>query len=80
MNIKLVNYLEHSNKRNIVETKKFLVKLSGRLIQRGKVSTSPALLAGIWNFFSAMDIIELYDIDKLLSMKRELNDFLGMEF
>lgn len=76
----LVWQIEHSNKRNIVEIKKFLVKLSGRLIQRGKVSTSPALLAGIWNFFSAMDIIELYDIDKLLSMKRELNDFLGMEF
>ncbi len=60
--------------------KKFLVKLSGRLVARGKVSTSPALLAGIWSFFSTMDILELYDIEKLISMKKELNEFLGMDF
>jgi len=41
------------------------------------ISTSPALLARLWSFFSAMDIIELYDIDKLLSMRNELIDFMG---
>jgi hypothetical protein len=76
----LVWQIEHSNHKNIIEIKEFLVKLSGRLIARGKVSTSPALLAGIWSFFSTMDILELYDIEKLLSMKKELNEFLGMDF
>jgi len=76
----LVWQIEHSNHENILEIKKFLVKLSGRLIARGKVSTSPALLAGIWSFFSTMDILELYDIEKLFEMKKELNDFLGMDF
>jgi len=76
----LVWQIEHSSQKNIVEIKTFLVKLSGRLVARGKVSTSPALLAGIWSFFSTMDILELYDIEKLISMKNELNDFLGMDF
>ncbi len=76
----LVWQIEHANHQNIEEIKQFLVRLSGRLMARGKVSTSPALLAGIWNFFSAMDILELYDIEKLFEMKKELNAFLGMEF
>ena len=76
----LVWQIEHSNHKNIIEIKEFLIKLSGRLISRDKVSTSPALLAGIWSFFSTMDILELYDIEKLLSMKKELNEFLGMDF
>ena len=76
----LVWQIEHSSQKNILEIKKFLVKLSGRLVARGKVSTSPALLAGIWSFFSTMDILELYDIEKLISMKKELNGFLGMNF
>lgn len=76
----LVWQIEHSSQKNILEIKTFLVKLSGRLVARGKVSTSPALLAGIWSFFSTMDILELYDIEKLSSMKKELNEFLGMDF
>jgi len=76
----LVWQIEHSNEKNIEEIKRFLVKISGRLVPRNKISTSPALLAGIWNFFSTMDIIELYDIQKLFKMKKELNEFLGMEF
>lgn len=76
----LVWQIEHSNHKNIIEIKKFLVKLSGRLVARGKDSTSPALLAGIWSFFSAMDILELYDIEKLMAMKNELNEFMGMDF
>lgn len=76
----LVWQIENSNNKNIIEIKKFLVKLSGRLVSRDKVSTSPALLAGIWSFFSTMDIIELYDIEKLISMKKKLNQFLGINF
>jgi hypothetical protein len=72
----LVWRIEHSNNENIKQIKEFLVKLSGRLVQRGKISTSPALLAGLWSFFSTMDIIELYDIDKLLSMRDELVEFM----
>lgn len=76
----LVWQIEHSNNKNIIEIKKVLVKLSGRLIARGKDSSSPALLAGIWVFFSAMDILELYDIENLMTMKKELNEFMGMDF
>ncbi len=76
----LVWQIEHSNHKNIIDIKQFLVKISGRLVARGKISTSPALLAGIWAFLSTIDILELYDIEKLLSMKKELNEFWGMEF
>ena len=40
------------------------------------VSTSPALLAGLWSFFSTMDILELYDIDKVFSIRKELINFM----
>ena len=76
----LVWQIEHASHKNIEEIKRFLVRLSGRLVASGKVSTSPALLAGIWNFFSTMDILELYDIEKLFEIKKELNAFWGMEF
>jgi len=76
----LVWQIEHSNHKNIIEIKNFLVKIGGHLVARGKISTSPTLLAGIWAFLSTMDILKLYDIEKLLSMKKELNKFLGMEF
>lgn len=76
----LVWQIEHSNDANIQEIKAFLVKLSGRLVARNKESTSPALLAGIWTFLSTMDILQLYDMEKLISMKNELNQFLNLEF
>ncbi len=76
----LVWEIEHTNSKNMLAIRKFLVRLSGRLVARNKISTSPALLAGLWNFFSAMDMLELYDIEELHSIKKELNDFMQMEF
>ncbi|WP_151899459.1 hypothetical protein [Sulfurimonas hydrogeniphila] len=76
----LVWEIEHTNSKNMLAIRKFLVRLSGRLVARKKISTSPALLAGLWNFFSAMDMLELYDIEELHSIKKELNDFMQMEF
>ncbi len=35
--------IEYSNNENIKQIKEFLVKLSGRLVQRGKVSISPII-------------------------------------
>ncbi len=75
----LVWKIEQDNTDRMQKIKKLLVKLSGRLIEKGKVSTSPSLLAGLWNYFSAMDLIETYELDELFSMRDELKKIMGFE-
>jgi hypothetical protein len=75
----LVWEIENSNNQNMIEIQKFLVKLSGRLISRDKISTSPALLAGIWSFLSMIDVMQLYEFDELIQMKSKLSTFWNIE-
>jgi hypothetical protein len=74
----LVWKIEQDNTQRMQKIKKILIKLSGRLIERGKASTSSALLAGLWNYFSAMDLLEMYELDELLSIRDELKDVMGL--
>ena len=74
----LVWKIEQDNTDRMQKIKKILIRLSGRLIERGKVSTSSALLAGLWNYFSAMDLLEMYDPDELFSIRDELREVMGL--
>ncbi len=58
--------------------KKFLIKLSGRLMEWGKNDTAPALLAGLWNFLQMMEVLTIYDIDELFKMRDDLSDIMGI--
>ncbi len=75
----LIWKLEHSNDINAQKLKLFLVKISGRLVKKEKISTSSSLLTGLWIFLSMMDIIILYDLDQLTSMKNQLVEIMGIE-
>jgi hypothetical protein len=45
-----------------------LVRLSGRLIKRGKKFTEPALLAGLWNLLAILDTLERYTAAQIKRM------------
>jgi hypothetical protein len=71
--------LQQSNEKNAETIKKFLAKISGRLMAWGKDYTAPALLAGLWNFISMMDILTVYDVDELFKMRDELSAIMGID-
>lgn len=47
------------------ETRDILIRLSGRLIERGKRFTEPALLAGLWVLLQIQEALALYDVETL---------------
>lgn len=72
--------LQQSNEQNAETIKKFLAKISGRLMEWGKDYTAPALLAGLWNFLQMMEVLTLYDVDDLFSMRDDLSKIIGIDF
>jgi hypothetical protein len=59
--------------------KLFLMKLSGTVTLKKNTITNPALLRGLWNFLSIMEVISIYDLDKLFKMKSSLDKIMGMK-
>jgi hypothetical protein len=47
------------------ETQHFLVRLSGRQMNRRRPVTAPALFAGLWMLLSTLTLLEHYDVDQL---------------
>lgn len=52
-----------------VAVRDLLLRLSGRQVRRGHV-TAPALLAGLWTFLAAIELLEHYDLADLKRMAR----------
>jgi hypothetical protein len=59
--------------------RKFLVRLSARVMKRGVESTAPALLAGMWQLLAIIDTLENHSLDEIQSMARQLFSMLGLE-
>jgi len=59
--------------------RKFLVRLSGRLMKRGVSYTAPALLAGLWQFLAIIDALERHTSAELLEMARSFLQIIGLE-
>jgi hypothetical protein len=49
-------------------SRELLVRLSGRLIKRGKKFTEPALLAGLWSLLAILDTLEHYTTAQIKRM------------
>ena len=64
---------------NTKKIREFLVLLSGRLIQKDKEFTHPALLAGLENYIQMLDLISMFSRKELLDMKQELVKIMGMD-
>jgi len=59
--------------------RKFLIQLSGRLVEKNKEFTTPALLSGLWVFMKMMNVLSIYDIESLFTFKEKIGDMMGME-
>ena len=64
---------------NAKKIREFLVSLSGRLIQKDKEFTHPALLAGLENYIQMLDLMSMFTRKELLDMKQELVKIMGMD-
>ncbi len=64
---------------NAKKIRKFLVSLSGRLVQKDKEFTHPALLAGLENYIQMLGLMSLFSREELLDMKQELVKIMGMD-
>lgn len=59
----VVLHLQQDDSEEALETKKILVRLSGRQMKHGCVSTAPALLAGYMKLLSIIDLLTQTDVD-----------------
>ncbi|MDQ7066699.1 MAG: transposase, partial [Sulfurimonas sp.] len=74
----LVWKIANDNSKNGAKIREFLVLLSGRLIERGKEFTHPALLAGLENYIQILDLLSMFSKEELLDMKQELVNIMGI--
>ena len=54
-------------------------KIDGRLIKRGVQYTTPALLAGMWQFLTIIDVLERHTTAELEEMAKEFLKIIGSE-
>jgi len=71
--------IERSEEKNAPAVRKFLVQLSGRLIEKKKEYTTPALLAGLWVFMKMMNVLAIYDVEALFAFKEQIGNMMGMD-
>ena len=76
----LVWKIANDNSQDAKKVREFLVLLSGRLIERGKEFTPPALLAGLENYLQMMDVMLLFSREELLDMKKMLSALVDRDF
>ena len=76
----LVWKLANDSSHNAQQIREFLILLSGRLLEKGKEFTLPALLAGLESYLQMMDVMLLFSHEELLDMQKKLVDLLGMDF
>ena len=75
----LVWKIANDTSTNAKKVREFLVLLSGRLIQKDKEFTHPALLAGLENYIQMLDLMSMFSREELLDMKQELVKIMGMD-
>jgi hypothetical protein len=75
--IVLVFKLANSDDENAKKIREFLVKLSGKLMEKGKEYTLPALLTGLWVFLRMMDVLNTFSIEELNTLKNQAQDIMG---
>jgi len=76
----LVWKIANDSSANAKKVRDFLVLLSGRLIERGKEFTLPALLAGLESYLQMMDVMLLFSSEELLDMKKMLGVLVDRDF
>jgi len=65
----VVWHLQRAKEPETVALRDLLIRLSGRQVRRGQ-ATAPALLAGLWTFLAAIELLNHYDLSDLKRMAR----------
>lgn len=65
----LVWQIQRATDPHLIALRDLLIRLSGRQVRRGH-HTAPAILAGLWVFLSAIELLEHYDLNDLKQMAR----------
>jgi hypothetical protein len=71
--------LAESKDKQAKQTREFLVRLSGRLMKRGVEHTTSALLAGMWQFLTIIDVLEKHTTAELEEMAKEFLQIIGSD-
>ena len=74
----LVFKLANSDDENAGKIREFLIKLSGKVMERGVEYTLPALLTGFWVFLRVMDVLDNFskkELDKLKEQAQHVVEF-----
>lgn len=71
--------LAQSKDEQAKQIREFLIRLSGRLMKRGVQYTTSALLAGMWQFLSIIDVLERHTTAELQEMAKEFLKIIGSD-
>ena len=72
----LVFKLANSEDENAKKIRKFLVKLSGKVMEYKKEYTLPALLTGLWIFLRIMEVLDNFSIEELYALREQTKDII----
>ena len=75
----LVWKIANDNSDSANKIRDFLISLSGKQIQRGVDFTHPALLSGLENYLSTLDLIRQFSIEDIFKMRDELVEIIGLD-
>jgi len=75
----LVWKIANDNSDNAKKIRDFLIKLSGKQIQRGIEFTYPALLSGLENYLTTLDLLRQFSVEDIFKMRDELVELIGLE-
>ena len=75
----LVWKIANDNSDNAKVIRDFLISLSGKQIQRGVDFTHPALLSGLENYLTTLDLLRQFSIEDIFKMRDELVEIIGIE-
>lgn len=75
----LVWKIANDNSLQAKTIRDFLIKLSGKQIQRGIDFTYPALLSGLENYLTTLDLLRQFSVEEIFKMRDELVDIIGLE-
>ncbi len=75
----LVWKIANDNSDNAKKIRDFLIKLSGKQIQRGIEFTYPALLSGLENYLTTLDLLRQFSVEDIFKMRDQLVELIGLD-
>jgi len=75
----LVWKIANDNTAQAKRIRDFLIQLSGKQIQRGIEFTYPALLSGLENYLTTLDLLRQFSVEDIFKMRDELVNIIGLD-